>query len=435
LGEGRCCERTRAATIVNIGAEAVFTIVNLTLPHLREGLDFDSAAAACRAIYEVVGVSAVAISDHDKILAFAGAGADHHEVGRQVLTDLTIETLSTGNVRAVHGAGQIGCPVDGCPLRAAIVAPLRAHTHIAGCLKFYNTDDVPFSQQEIEFADGLARMLSIELELAEIDIQKKLATQAELQALQAQISPHFLFNTLNTIASYCRRDGVHAEELLVEFAELFRRNLKRHRGLVSLKEELDFVDSYLRFEQHRFGDRLRIERDHERVALTARVPPLVLQPIVENAVAHGVTSRVGPSTVLIQSYVDGNDVVLAVQDDGPGLNASARASGREKRGGQSGHGIGMQNVQRRLQGLFGPDYGLTVKTPPDGGTRVEIRVPRRMPMSAMREETAANPAAAKPDGAKPRAAATRPAKPAPPRPRVAKPTIVKSARSRARKSG
>jgi len=117
------------------------------------------------------------------------------------------------------------------------------------------------------------------------------------------------------------------------------------------------------------------------------------------------------------------------------LNASARASGREKRGGQSGHGIGMQNVQRRLQGLFGPEYGLTVKTPPEGGTRVEIRVPRRMPMSAMREETAANPAAAKPDGAKPRAAATRPAKPAPPRPRVAKPTIVKSARSRARKSG
>jgi LytS/YehU family sensor histidine kinase len=420
---------------VNIGSEAVFTIVNLTLPHLREGLDFESAAAACQAIYNVVGVSAVAISDHDKILAFAGAGADHHEVGRPILTHLTMETLSTGKVHAVHGADHIGCPVDGCPLRAAIVAPLRAHSHIAGCLKFYNTDDVCFSQQEIEFADGLAGMLSIELELAEIDIQKKLATQAELQALQAQISPHFLFNTLNTIASYCRRDGVHAEELLVEFAELFRRNLKRHRGLVSLQEELDFVDSYLRFEQHRFGERLRIERDHEQIALSARVPPLVLQPIVENAVAHGVTSRVGPSTVLIQSYVDGNDVVLAVQDDGPGLDPS----GREKRSGQSGHGIGMQNVQRRLQGLFGPEYGLTVKTPPEGGTRVEIRVPRRMPMSATRDEAgakaAAKPAGAKPGGAKPRAATSRQARPAAVNPRAVNPTIVKSARSRARKSG
>lgn len=411
---------------MNIGSEAVFTIVNLTLPHLREGLDFESAAAACQAIYEVVEVSAVSISDHDRILAFAGAGADHHEVGRPILTDLTIETLSTGKVHAVHGAGHIGCPVDGCPLRAAIVAPLRAHTHIAGSLKFYNVDDVRFSQQEIEFADGLARMLSIELELAEIDIQKKLATQAELQALQAQISPHFLFNTLNTIASFCRRDGVHAEELLVEFAELFRRNLKRHRGLVSLQEELDFVDSYLRFEQHRFGERLRIERDHERVALSARVPPLVLQPIVENAVAHGVTSRVGPSTVLIQSYVDGNDVVLAVQDDGPGLDVS----GREKRSGQSGHGIGMQNVQRRLQGLFGPEYGLTVKTPPEGGTRVEIRVPRRMPMSATRDEAGAKPRAATITAPRPVAANPRAANP-----RAANPTIVKSARSRARKNG
>jgi len=406
---------------MNIGSDAVFTIVNLTLTHLREGLDFDSAAAACRAIYEVVGVSAVAISDHDKVLAFVGAGADHHKVGRPILTDLTIETLGTGKVRAVHGADLIGCPVGGCPLRAAIVAPLRAHAHIAGCLKFYNIEDVPFSQQEIEFADGLARMLSIELELAEIDIQKKLAAQAELQALQAQISPHFLFNTLNTIASFCRRDGVHAEELLVEFAELFRRNLKRHRGLVSLREELDFVDSYLRFEQHRFGDRLRIERDHEKAALSARVPPLVLQPIVENAVAHGVASRVGPSTVLIQSYVDGGNVILAVQDDGPGLDVS----GREKRSGQGGHGIGMENVQRRLQGLFGPEYGLTVKTPAVGGTRVEIRVPRRMPVSVTREEPAT----------KVRASKSVSVRPADLKPRAVNSTIVKSARSRARKGG
>ncbi len=357
---------------MNIGSDAVFKIVNLTLPHLREGLDFDSAAAAVRAIYDVVGVSAVAISDAERILAFVGAGSDHHEVGRNILTHLTIETLSTGKVNSVHGRAAIGCPVHGCPLRAAIVVPLRTHDLIGGCLKFYNVDDVPFSIEEVEFADGLARMLSIELELAEIDIQKKLASQAELQALQAQISPHFLFNTLNTIASYCRRDGLRAEELLVEFAELFRRNLKQHRGLVSLQEELDFVDSYLRFEQYRFGDRLRIERVHDPASLAVRVPPLVLQPIVENAVAHGVGRRVEPSTVLIQSYVDGEDVVVAVQDDGPGLEP-----GGERRLTHAGHGIGMQNVQRRLQGIFGPDYGLEVKTPVEGGTRVEIRVPRR----------------------------------------------------------
>ena len=360
---------------MNIGSTAVFRIVNLTLPHLREGLSYRSAASAVKAIYDVVGVSAVAISDRERILAFVGEGADHHTVGRPILTHLTRDTLGTGRVRAVQGVEAIGCPVPGCPLRSALVAPLRAHDEIIGCLKFYHRDVVAFSERQIEFVAGLAQMLSLELELAEINIQKQLATEAELQALQAQISPHFLFNTLNTIAAYCRLDGVHAEDLIVDFAELFRRNLRSQRGLVSLQEELDFVDSYLRFEQYRFGDRLRIERDHEAVVLSVRVPPLVLQPIVENAVAHGVSSRVGRATILIESRLRGQDLVLAVQDDGPGIDPAALEN--------EGEGIGMRNVQRRLQGLYGPEYGLTISNPAEGGTRVEMRVPVQVPGRAV----------------------------------------------------
>lgn len=358
---------------MNIGSDAVFEIVNLTLPHLREGLSFRSAQATARAIYDVVGTSALAISDSERILAFVGEGADHHKVGHPILTHLTRDTLNTGTVNAVRGRISIGCPVDGCTLRAAIVVPLRAGMQIVGCLKFYNTADEPFSQREIEFADGLAHMLSIELELAEIDIQKKLTTQAELQALQAQISPHFLFNTLNTIASYCRHDGLLAEELLVEFADLFRRNLKQHHGFVSLKEELDFVDRYLRFEQYRFGSRLTIERDHSPDALKTRVPPLILQPLVENAVTHGVTRRVGSSRVTIRSWVEEHEVVVAVEDDGVGMDPAAIR--------RNGGGIGMRNVQRRLTGLFGPQYGLVVRSPETGGTVVEVHLPRRIPMS------------------------------------------------------
>jgi LytS/YehU family sensor histidine kinase len=364
---------------MNVDSAAVFRIVSQTLPHLKEGLNFESAQAAAEAIYEVAGVSAIAISDAERILAFVGAGAEHHQPGRPILTHLTMETLSTGKVTAVQGKDSIGCPFSGCPLRSAIVAPLRSHRHIAGCLKIYNVSNEPFTEREIEFTAGLAQMLSLELELAEIDIQKRLTTQAELQALQAQISPHFLFNTLNTIASYCRRDGVKAEEMLVEFAELFRRNLKQHRGLVSLQEELDFVDSYLRFEQYRFGERLKIEHDHERKALSSRVPPLVLQPLVENAIAHGVTSRVGSSTVLIQSYLQDEDVVIAVQDDGLGMDPTV-ITRRDRPGPRrNGEGIGLCNVQRRLQGVFGYDYGLRIMNPPEGGTRVEMRVPKRAP--------------------------------------------------------
>lgn len=355
---------------MNIGSDAVFEIVNLTLPHLREGLSFRSAAATARVIHDVVGPAATAISDSERILAFVGEGDDHHKVGHPIITHLTRETLGTGKVTAVRGRMSIGCPVEDCPLRAAIVVPLRARSQIVGCIKFYNTVDQPFSEKEIEFADGLANMLSIELELTEIDIQKKLATQAELQALQAQISPHFLFNTLNTIASYCRHDGLLAEELLVEFADLFRRNLKQHRGFVSLREELDFVDRYLRFEQYRFGSRLHIERLHEPEALETLVPPLILQPLVENAVVHGVTRRVGSSRVTIRSWVDADEVVVAVEDDGVGMDPAAF--------GQSGGGIGMRNVQRRLAGLFGPQYGLAVRSPETGGTVVELHLPRHI---------------------------------------------------------
>lgn len=364
---------------MNVGSDAVFHIVNLTLPHFREGLDYESARAAAEAIYQVVDVAAVAISDTERILAFVGVGAEHHRPGKKILTHLTLETLSSGKVTAVQGGDSIGCPFRGCPLQSAIVAPLHAHRQIAGSLKFYSTDREAFGEAEMKFVAGLAQMLSLELELAEIDIQKRLTTQAELQALQAQISPHFLFNTLNTIASYCRRDGPKAEEMLVEFAELFRRNLKQHRGLVRVQEELDFVDSYLRFEQYRFGERLKVEHDHEDDARSARVPPLVLQPLVENAIAHGVTSRVGRSTVLIQSYVQGDCVVIAVQDDGVGIDPEILKKRVEPGARRNGEGIGLRNVQRRLQGVFGHDYGLHIMNPPEGGTRVEMRVPRRAP--------------------------------------------------------
>src|SRR5660397_218908 len=338
---------------MNIGSETVFEIVNVTLPHLREGLDMDSARETVRAIREKASVGAVAISDNERVLAFTGIGEDHHVVGRPPLTHLTWETLSSGKVRVARGRQEIGCPVPECPLRAAVVVPLRANGHIAGCLKLYKAEEAAFAGAEVEFAIGLSQMLSMELELAEIDVQKRLTTQAELRALQAQISPHFLFNTLNTIASFCRNDGSLAQDLLIEFSELFRRNLKQHRGLVSLREEIDFVESYLRFEKYRFGERLLVVWDCDQDTLGVRVPPLALQPLVENAVAHGVPKRMGVSTLTIESHRSKEDVVIAIQDDGPGMDPSLLFRGDSE-------GIGMQNVQRRLQGLFGHKYGLAV---------------------------------------------------------------------------
>jgi sensor histidine kinase YesM len=127
----------------------------------------------------------------------------------------------------------------------------------------------------------------------------------------------------------------------------------------------------LRFEQYRFGSRLHIERVHDPRALDTLVPPLILQPLVENAVTHGVTRRVGPSKVAIRSWVTDDEVVVAVEDDGAGMDPKAFL--------RNGGGIGMRNVQRRLVGLFGPQYGLVVRSPESGGTIVEVHLPRRIP--------------------------------------------------------
>jgi signal transduction histidine kinase len=198
---------------------------------------------------------------------------------------------------------------------------------------------------------------------------RALATEGELKALKAQIDPHFLFNTLNTIASLIHTDPDQAETTVERLAEMFRYVLNgSERRLVPLEEELAFVDSYLEIERARFGDRLRVTREIALETLSVPVPSLILQPLVENAVRHGRGSD-GSIDLAIHVTSRGDDVLVAIADQGPGMPSEYKVDMAE--------GVGLRNVDERLRRIYDPDHGLEIMANKPQGTIVNVLLPTK----------------------------------------------------------
>ena len=213
--------------------------------------------------------------------------------------------------------------------------------------------------------------LRIELKLEE---QKRLLLEARLDALQRQINPHFLFNTLNSITSLVRMNPEKAREMTVKLANILRALLKDHDTYVPLREELSFTDDYLDIEVVRFGaEKLRVEKEIDPQTLSVLVPSILLQPLIENSIKHGLEPRLNGGTVTLRSMLIGDRVLIEVADDGVGMgNKPASALGR------AGAGIGMKNVQERLEVLYGNQARFDVVSNPGRGTLVSIEIPANL---------------------------------------------------------
>lgn len=369
-------EQERAGAVQ---AQKALQIADLTLPYLRQGLNPESAALVARIILDTTKVAAVAITDRERILVHVGAGEDHHLPGRGVLTQLTQKVLATGEYGVAENRIQVGCSYEGCSLNSAVIVPLKRRDEVIGALKLYHTGKQEISSIELEFACGLARLFSTQLEAAEGEKQQKLRADAEIRALQAQINPHFLFNVLNTVVSFCRTDPETARRLLLQIGEFFRQNLQRGNDLVALREEIKHVDTYLAIEQARFGHRLKVVHRIDPGAEDARIPALSIQPLVENAVLHGLLPKRGGGTVEIEVASGNGEVCVRVKDDGVGIPPET-LEGLLKEGSQregKGLGIGLRNVHERLKSLYGSQYGLVVKSSVGLGTKIEMRVPQQ----------------------------------------------------------
>jgi two-component system, LytTR family, sensor histidine kinase LytS len=359
-------------------AQTALRIALRTLPFLRNGLNSQSAAETSRIILEMTDLDAVAITDESRILAHKGVGEDHHKPGIEPMTAATRKAMIEGGVSVAGTRAEVGCSDSRCKLGSTIIVPLEMGGRRIGALKLYRIKENRISPLDVELANGLAHLFSNQLELAEVENQKKLLKDAEIKALQAQINPHFLFNAINTIVSHIRTSPATASELLLKLADFFRRNINPGADNVTLEKELEHCEAYIGIEKARFEDRLKVTCEMETGAMGCKVPPLILQPLVENALKHGILPReLGGEVIIAARRVNGS-VIVSVKDDGLGMEdefVRSLFADSPMTVASNGRGIGLRNVNARLIALYGKDSGLSVKSNPGSGTTVSFMIP------------------------------------------------------------
>ena len=335
----------------------------------KHGLTAESAQQICELLLPATLAIAVAITDRECVLGYAGYNAENNQPGRPIRTTATKDTLEDGEPRILFRADDIGLPLSSARINAAIVQPLYIGRDIEGTLKFYYRRASSVNKTQQSIAQGLAELLSTQMAASALEEQTKLATSMELKALQAQINPHFLFNTINTIASLIRTDPVKARELLRDFAVFYRSTLEDSEDLISLEREMKQVERYFSFEVARFGeDRLKLEIDIEPEVQAMLVPSFMIQPLVENAVKHAMRAE-GMLTVRVTGEITESATVIQVIDDGVGMSEEAVANMMNKES-TTGLGIAVKNVQDRIRGYFGSGSRMVVTSELDVGTTV-----------------------------------------------------------------
>lgn len=351
-------------------------IANATLPHFRQGLNQTSAEMVAATIQRMTSAAAVAITDGQQVLSHIGAGEDHHDKKGAVLNEAIRTCFAFRQVIIVKSAGELACEHDYCPLKSAITVPLLCRDDILGTLTIYYSSVDAITEIDIEFAQGLGQIFSTQLELANLQKMTELAAKAELKALRAQINPHFLFNALNTIVSLCRTNSEEARELIIDLSEFFRRSLKSARDFVSIQEELELVDSYLALEKARFGNRLIIEKNVDIDALDVQIPAFTLQPLVENAVKHGLLAKAEGGTIRISAQKRAGRVDILITDTGQGIAPDILGKILVYGFGK-GTGVGLSNVNERLKTIYGPQYALEINSVVGQGTSIGLNIPIR----------------------------------------------------------
>ncbi|WP_026529899.1 sensor histidine kinase [Haematomicrobium sanguinis] len=340
----------------------------LASTHLRSGLNPTAAARAAKHLSTLVAANALVITDREGILAQEGKSS----ANPGDLLAMAQESMASGRTtteRLTKSEEAIAAPVriQGEPSAAVVVLAPQASAGL------------------IRATGELAVWLGSQMELAQLEESRTLLMEAEIKALRAQISPHFIYNSLNAIASFIHTDPPRARELVLEFADFTRYSFRRQGDFTTLAEELENINRYLELERARFGDRLKVQLNIGPEVLSTIVPFLSLQPLVENAVRHGLQEKEGSGLLTIEAYDDGTCARVRIEDNGVGMDPDELLrllSGTDP----SAH-VGMRNVDLRMRQVYGEDYGLVVETQVGAGTMVQLRFPKSQPT---RDEGARN---------------------------------------------
>jgi two-component system LytT family sensor kinase len=317
---------------------------------LRDGLTGDGVPAAVRHLRRLLDVDAVALGGLDGELVWAGHPDDPRPAGELADRALREDTR--------------------CAAADLVAIPVHAHAELVGVLLVAG----PVAGGALREA---ALWVGEALERARLAASAQVAEQAELRALRAEISPHFVYNSLTAIASFVSSDPDRARDLMLDFAQYTRHSLAKGGDYTTVSGEFEAIEAYLALARAVLGERLRVQLRIAPEVLPVALPYLALQPLVENAVRHGVELPGGSGLVQVTGEADGTECLITVEDDGPGMDpayAAAVLAGNGRPG-----SLGLVNVDRRLRTVYGPGYGLVVETASGAGTRVLLRLPRFQP--------------------------------------------------------
>lgn len=357
LQKGFVSERDRATY------ETLHT-ASLAGRQLSTGLDQVTATRALPHLRALLATPALALTAGERLLAWDGHGEHHKDQVRMT----SLEHVGGGKVTVVP---DLHCGDPNCDIHSAVIAPIRlGDSVVGGLIACGEHTDAGLARATEEVAGWIAT----QVELADLSADRTRAMEAELRALRAQISPHFIYNSLGAIASFVRTDPDRARELLLEFADFTRYALRPGGASATLADELRNVERYLVLEQARFGERLQLRLKIAPEVLPIHVPYLAVQPLVENAVRHGLAPKSGVGTVELIARDLGPEAEIIVEDDGVGAQPDRIQSVLD--GQDRSDSVGLANVDARLRQTYGDDHGLVVETAPGSGTRVSFRVPK-----------------------------------------------------------
>ncbi|PRW63309.1 sensor histidine kinase [Actinopolyspora mortivallis] len=366
------CRSRRVSTSREDATLEALHRVTSAAPYLRRGLDQEAADRTAPHLRALLSCVAVGIVDAEGTLLSWDGGVNEHY---RDLTDTIDRALRTGKSEYVDHA-DLPCDERPCLMRHAVVVPLEVDNSNRGALVLITAGD---RRRLIRAAKEVADHVSAQLELAELQVSREKLAEAEVRALRAQISPHFVYNALNTISTLIRTDPDQATELITEFADFTRYSFRSNEMYTTLAEEIRNIDRYLMLESARFGpERLKVQLKIAPEVLPVVLPFLALQPLVENAVRHGLAKKPGGGTVSVVAEDNGSEALISVDDDGVGMDPRQLEEELEGTHTEGSH-VGLGNVNDRMRATFGNDYGLVVETEQGAGMKVSMRVPKFAP--------------------------------------------------------
>nr|WP_132927095.1 sensor histidine kinase [Sodalis ligni] len=347
-------------------AKLALDIANKTLPYFRH-INSESLNTICDIIRTDIKADAVAITNEHNILAYVGVGAEFYNIGHEIISDMTKESIQSGKITIKNNDEAERTP----QIHSLIIIPLWEKGVVTGTLKIYYRHAHQITNSLKVMAIGLSQIISTQIEVSRIEQLREMADQAELRALQSKINPHFLFNALNAISSSIRINPDTARQLIINLSRYLRYNLELNDAQIDIKKELYQIQDYVAIEQARFGSKLSIIYDIDE-ELSFSIPSLLIQPLVENAIVHGIQPCRGKGVVVISVREDGGRIRISVKDTGNGI--SQEVIEQVKRNELPGKKIGLLNVHHRVSLLYGEGLHIRRLEP---GTEIWFYIPHK----------------------------------------------------------